>query len=270
MNRILTDIDPNMAILAGKLGPALRMHAAQRAEYFFMYLFWHRMLTDRMRDVHGVSTSAAEGVMSKATHQIATGLRSKDGAYYAFDTFDASMLDEDATRAGKRDAAHYCNLGVDGKFMTKVSQAASGDAITLGFLDRLTIMAGATRELPQRINIGPDRVVDKVHGELAPKFLSSGVPVSLGNYLTYLDLCEQRMGVYQAGQSKSKHDGIAACCECYIDFYTGATKCERPRDPKSQWSIIMNFVEAEVSAYKLKSSDYLQRKVASGAVNALM
>lgn len=262
MGREHTSIDPNMAILAGNLGPALRMHAAQRAEYFFLYLFFHRLLTRRLTDTHGVvGLRPNQGVTVKATHQIATGIRSKDSAYYAFDKMDPDMLNKPATTAEKRDAAHFCNLGVDGKFLADATSAAAGDPQTLHFIDRLCVMAGATRELPQRINIGPDRVIDKAHGEMAMTFLGDGPPVTAANFARYLTLCRARMIEYQKSQTGYGHAGLAACCGCYIDFYDGSPLALPPRDPESQWRMIIGFVEAECSALGLDVSVYLNRAV---------
>lgn len=264
MGRIHTEPDKNLAILAGVLGDALRMHAAQRAEYFFLFLFNYKALSDRLIDVHGLALGPADGVdTARASHQIAKGLRSGDTAYYDFLDKDASVVDQPSTSCGRSDAAHYCNLGIKAKFLGQANQFAKPEVDRVAFALRgmLEVMAGATRQLPQRVNIGPDRIVDQVHGALATRFLNGGAPLTEANYRTYCATCTADMTAYQDEHRKQKNMGVAACCDCYLDFYRNAPSCRSPYDRDGLWQIVTGKAEAECGALGLDRSRYLAMTV---------
>lgn len=259
MGRIHSEPNPVLAILAGKLGDALRMHAAQRADYFFLFLFDYKALSDRLRDKYNVALGNAEGVSAKATHQIATGLRSGDGAYYDFLDKDASVVDQPATACGRSDAAHYCNLGISADFLKKANAFAKPevDPVAFRLRDMLEVMAGATRQLPQRVNIGPDRVVDQVHARLAQVFLDGTPTLTAANYKTYGDTCAAEMTAYRDLHRKQGNLGIAACCDCYLDFYAGSPRCGRPWDREGVWQMACSQIDSECAALGLYRARYL-------------
>lgn len=263
MGRIHTEANPALAILAGTLGDALRMHAAQRADYFFFFLFCHQALADRLRDRHGQALGPAEGVSAKATHQIATGLRSGDQSYYDFLDEDASVVDKPATACGRSDAAHYCNLGITSGFLAKAAPFAKPtvDPIAFKLLDMLEVMAGATRQLPQRVNIGPDRIVDQVHGRLAAAYLNGSPALTAANYRGYLDACAAEMAEYQRTHAGKGNLGLAACCECYLDFYRGAAGCGRPWTREGVWQMLCGKIDAECAALGLDRARYVSGTV---------
>ena len=263
MGRIHTESDKNLAILAGVLGDALRMHAAQRAEYFFLFLFAYKALSDRLRDLHGVVLGPADGVdTSRASHQIAKGLRSGDSAYYDFLDKDASVVGLPSTSCGRSDAAHYCNLGIKAKFLEQANRFAKPEVDRAAFSLRglLEVMAGATRQLPQRVNVGPDRIVDQVHGTLATRFLN-GPPLTAANYRAYCETCHVEMKTYRDEHRKQKNQGVAACCDCYLDFYNNAPSCRRPYDREGLWQIVTGKADAECGALGLDRTRYLAMTV---------
>jgi hypothetical protein len=263
MARFHTESNKSLAILAGDLGSALRMHAAQRAQYFFNFLFFHQALVDRLRAAHGQAVADGEGVSAKATHQIAYGLRRGDDAYYLFLDKDPKIVDQPATNCGRTDAAHYCNLGITGAFLGKIAPVARPDVDPVAFKLRnmLEVMAGATRQLPQRVNIGPDRVIDRLHGDLAARFLNGEPPLTPGNYATYLDLAAQQMDKYRKTHLTKRNLGIAACCDCYLDFYTGSAKCRGPYDSEGVLRMLRSGVETECAALGLDAARYVSRSV---------
>jgi formate-dependent nitrite reductase cytochrome c552 subunit len=74
--------------------------------------------------------------------------------------------------------------------------------------------------LPQKVNIGPDRKIDVLHGRLAPEMLDDDKPI----------LSRARIGVYQAKATDAineykldkaqKHEhGLEACADCYLQAY---------------------------------------------------
>lgn len=263
MGRIHTDTNKALAILGGNLGDALRMHAAQRADYFFMFLFCHKALADRLRDVHGLQVAHGEGVSVKATHQIAYGLRSGDDRYYLFQDKDASIVEKYATDCGRTDAAHYCNLGISAKFLSKANEFAKPtvDRAAFQFREILEVMAGATRQLPQRVNIGPDRIVDQAHGDMAIAFLNGSAPVSALNYTTYIETCREAMEIYRKSHVSKGNHGVAACCQCYLDFYDAAPSCRTPWDRDGVWRMLRSKIEAECGAFGIASAGYVSARV---------
>lgn len=263
MARFHTESNKALAILAGDLGSALRMHAAQRTQYFFNFLFFHQALVDRLRDEHGQTLADGVGVSAKATHQIAYGLRRGDDAYYLFLDKDPSIVDQPATSCGRTDAAHYCNLGITGALLGKAAAFARPDVDPVAFKlrDMLEVMAGATRQLPQRVNIGPDRIVDRVHGTLAVKFLNGSPPLSPANFAGYIDLAEQEMERYRRTHLSKRNLGIAACCESYLEFYKASSKCKSPYDPDGVLRMLRSTTEAECAALGLDAARYVSRSV---------
>lgn len=258
MPRIHSEPNAALAILAGPLQDELRKHASQRLSYFFWFLFCYKALTDRLR-THGVDLTDAEGVSVKATHQIAYGLRRDNPGYYDFVVSDPDIVKQPSTACGKTDAAHFCNLGIQPAFLTKAEKFAKADVdpAAFQFLQMLEVAAGATRQLPQRINIGPDRIVDQAHGRMALRMLNGTPPLSQGNYLSYLQECEREMVAYRKKIMEKGYRGLAACCDCYLDFYRGRSVCERPWDPASTWSTRKSRDSAECSAWGLDESEYI-------------
>lgn len=263
MSRAHTSVDPNLPALSGKLGDALRMHAGQRIHYFFMFLYYKAALTDRLNQ-H--LTNAGQGMLShfdgvsvKATHQIDSGFRDEDEVRWDFLKKDPAILDEYATNCGKSDAAHYCNLGLTDKFQGIATQYATADKDPLAFkyYDRCEVMAGATRQLPQRINIGPDRVIDKLHGELAQSYLGAIPAVTAGNVKYYIEEAKRRMTVYMNEQTRKGYAGLAACCQCYIDCYDSSPKCNSAWVPEGVWQQLQRGIQADCGASQIDPTRYV-------------
>ena len=263
MGRIHSEPDKGLAILAGTLQDALRMHAAQRLSFFFWFLFSYKALTDRLRSA-GHDLKPAEGVSVKATHQIAFGLRRDNPGYFDFVVSDPDIILQPATACGRTDAAHYCNLGIKPAFLRLAASNATAvtDPCAFQMLTMLQIAAGATRQLPQRVNIGPDRIVDVAHGRMAMAMLDDTPPLSYGNYLTYLETCEREMFRYRKAVTAKGYYGLAACCDCYLDFYRADPGCKRPWDRDTTWSMRRDADSAECAAWGLDKADYISTSVA--------
>lgn len=262
MGRIYSDANPALAILAGPLSDALHLHAALRLYHFFMFLFCHKALTDRLKTI-GVAVAEGEGVSAKATHQIAFGMRSDNPGYYDFVTSDPDVVNQPSTACGKTDAAHFCNLGLTPAFRTKVAPHISegGDPLAGHFYRQCEIHAGKTRQLPQRINIGPDRVIDRVHGQLAGEILDGSAPVSAKNFNLYVGTCAQEMQSYRAKILQKNYLGLAACCECYLQVYANAPGVRSPWTAGQQMTSALNTVSAEAMAHGLPEAAYIDRTV---------
>lgn len=262
MGRIHSAPNTALAILAGTLQDALRMHAAQRMHYFFWFLFCYKALTDRLRAA-GHDLKPAQGVSVKATHQIAFGLRRDNPGYYDFVVSDPDIVRQPATSCGATDAAHYCNLGIKPAFLDLATRHATPDADACAFqmLSMLEVAAGATRQLPRRINIGPDRIVDVVHGKLALAMLDDTPPLSHGNFMTYVESCEREMTRYRQAVLAKGYRGLAACCDCYLDFYRGDPGCRKPWDRDGTWQMRLSADSAECAAFGLDRGEYITSAV---------
>jgi hypothetical protein len=226
--RIAEDRAPDAPVLSGNLTESLRRHADQRARHFFFYLFAMQALVNYLSTRGGPVLRATSGLSVTATHQIDTGFRSNAKEYPHFDRRDAGVVSLGTSHFGRTDAAHFCNLGLQPGFVRLLerwisSSAASSDPIPLRFYELLKKLSGDTEQLPQQVNIGPDRVIDVMHGNLAGELLKSGKPVvSRRNVALYRDEATARMTRYRDGALEKGELGIAACADVYLGCYLDA------------------------------------------------
>lgn len=213
------------ALIAGSISSALAMHAHERIVHFFMFLFALDACCRRAKATGAADVNAWSAVSPKATHQVDTGFRKTDPAYYDFDETDPKVVDRSAASCRNTDAAHFCNLGLVAGPWQQLAATATGDKLTFYLLEMAKRLAGNTRHLPQRINIGPDRVIDVAHGDLAVMFLKTGKPVvSRANIGDYLARSASDMTDYRAGASKAGLHGLAACCDAYLAVYANGVE----------------------------------------------
>lgn len=230
------------AIFAGTIAWALDMHVRERVVHFFMFLFAVDACCRRARTLGKADIPAWTAVSRKATHQVDTGFRKTDPVYYDFDETDPAVVDRSASSCRNTDAAHFCNLGLVAGPWTRLAAAATGDRLLFDLLEMAKRLAGNTRHMPQRLNIGPDRVVDEAHGDLAIQLLGAGGPmVTTANIQTYLDRCTADMTVYRAGAAKAGMAGLAACCDVYIAVWA--------RGPQPPYFTLSGYVWAECAAW---------------------
>jgi hypothetical protein len=233
---------------SGSLKEVLQGHAYERCRHFFLYVFTAKALTDYVNQKHGLGLGPTDILYVNATHQVDTGLRSTDTEYYGFDAKDKSIVDKSATSCGRMDAAHFCNLGIEARCYSKLA-GLTADKTVESLLGALIIYCGDTRQLPQRVNIGPDKIIDKFHGDLATIILGSGKPPITKTWLrVYLEGAEKVMNEYSDKQAINGNDGIVACVKAYCACYTG--------DGDSLWQMIGGNARAECEAYGLKLDDY--------------
>ena len=244
---------PTAVVISGALGDELRRHAFERCRHFFLYLFYYKALLDRVNGpLHNLGIAPTAALYVNATHQIDTGFRSGDPAYYGFDARDPNVVTRSATACGRMDAAHFCNLGIQTGYGSRIAPLASTDAVVFRFWECLKTICGNTRLLPQRVNIGPDKRIDAFHGDLATAILSGGQPVvSVTNLRAYLQGATQRLTDYQRDQAAAGNLGIVACVDAYLACYA--------HDGEALWQFIRGNVESEcaVPAYGLTAGNYL-------------
>jgi hypothetical protein len=227
--RAFGELSKDAVNLGGKLENALHDHAQERAIHYFLYLFYMKVLVSHLnKSPYDLKLAQDEGVEVVATDQINTGFRSTNigaGAYHEFDNASAATLQQSASAFTRMDAAHFCNLGIKPAFVTKISKYASKahhaiDPIPMDFYQGLKKICGDTELLPQRVNIGPDRVIDKVHGLLAAVMLTGAAKVvSEKNVNDYKTAAAAAMTTYRDAAATSGDLGVAACADCYLAIY---------------------------------------------------
>ncbi len=87
--------------------------------------------------------------------------------------------------------------------------------------------------------------------------LNGGPPLTAGNYRKYLENCDREMDRYRKYILGKHYDGLAACCQCYLDLYRGDPGCERPYTREGIWQITRSQVSAECCALGLDEKDYI-------------
>lgn len=215
MARILSSHNINAARLSGRLGDALVDHTKQRMRFFFCYLYVYRIL------MHILKVPANEWgrhISVKATHQCDSGLRREEGWDVQFKKDDSSILEYMASEFKRVDAAHFCNLGLKPSLAGLCN--ASDDARATDLFNQLESICAATRQMPQRINIGPDRVVDRVHGvmclDMVQQMGQGRAAVSPAFIEHYKKIATQEMIRYAAGQRDVGNVAVADAAMIYV------------------------------------------------------
>jgi len=214
---------PGAANLSGRLGDMLQLHAFERCRHFFLFLYTIKAIEYlNNKDTSRTPISAANGFEVKATHQIDDGFRSGDSGHTDFRRGDEEIIDETGSAFTNTDAAHYCNLGIKPSFTNQLDMS---NRHVFDMHEQLKVFAGNTMWLPQIVNIGPDRKIDVLHGELAGRFLrdTSSAVCSRTRIATYIDEATQRLTGYALQQKKVKNYGKAACAFCYVTAYAKVT-----------------------------------------------
>ena len=239
-------------VLAGTLQETLPKHAFERCRIFFFFLHAIRALEFVNNEVQGRAKIAAlDGFTTAATHQIDSGFRDAAGpGYQVFGADDVGVIQLPATTFTNTDAAHFCNLGIDPGFVGKLDL---GNTMVADLYHELKAFAGATRWLPQLVNIGPDRVIDVLHGELATEFLADGdAIVSRSRIATYVKRVSAAMLEFERKKVKEKRRGVAACTRCYLNAY------EQPNFNDRIFNQLSGAVAGWISAVPLKDVQRLR------------
>jgi hypothetical protein len=251
------------ANLAGSLGDSLRHHAMERCRHFFLYLFFYKALSDRMNFRHGQNFTPTQGVSTAATHQIDKGMKNTGAKlkhYYGFDDGDPLIVDKSATACGEVDASHYCNLGIEAGYRNTVAQFAKKavDEVAFDLYEALKVFCGNTKWLPKRVNTGPDRVIDALHGVLALQMLNNPKrpPISALNRAAYLAAARHDFREYIKKHRALGNLGLVACAQAYFRFY------DDPEYVQEMWTTVTGNVTAECHAHWLTLDDYFKRTVA--------
>jgi hypothetical protein len=162
------------------------------------------------------------------------------------------MVDKTCTAFQRMDATHFCNLGIEPGYDIKISNLGSQDQMVFILYESLACCCKNTRLLPQRVNIGPDKIIDALHGTLAIKILDSGTaPVTASNMKAYFESAKEELGTYKIAQQFGGKNGTAACVDAYLECYKN--------DAVELWESISNNVVSECFALKLNVDDYFSQ-----------
>jgi hypothetical protein len=205
-------------VKAGTLGYELKGHAFERATTFFSFLLTMKLVIAELNAIGGAGTPHrfSKWVSVKATDQIGSGLRSEVAEYTPFVKTNPKVVDQSTTLFTKSDAAHFCNLGLTLGF----DAICNASPFTRDGYRRLKVYAGATMQLPQKVNIGPDRKIDIVHGRLAPAMLDDDKPIFSRDRVTvYQKHAVESMTEYKKLKARLHEHGLEACAECYLATY---------------------------------------------------
>ncbi len=222
-HRSKTSRIPGAANLSGRLEDMLHVHAFERCRHFFLFLYTIKAIEYlNNKDTSRAPILAANGFDIKAMHQIDDGFRSEDPGHVDFRRDDDTVIDETATSFTNTDAAHFCNLGIKPSF---TGQLDLSNQHVFDLHEQLKVFAGNTTWLPQIVNIGPDRKIDVLHGELATKFLkdTTSAVCSRSRIAEYINEATLRLTNYALQQRKAKNHGKAACALCYVTAYAKIT-----------------------------------------------
>lgn len=212
------EMSPTALIKSGSLAHELKGHAFERGKHFFHFVVTMKMVVFELNRLGGAGTphTFSKWVSVKATDQIGSGLRSQHAAYAEFDTEDPKIVDAQTTRFTRVDAAHFCNLGLK----PGLAEACQANEFTQDGYERLKVFAGNTMWLPQQINIGPDRIIDVLHGEMGPAMLDDGkVIFSMDRIRHYVAQVSKGIQAYATGKKADGELGLEACAKCYLEAY---------------------------------------------------
>ena len=211
---------PNLPVFAGALSHELESHALLRAQGFFNYIVTMKIVVAAINELGKASKKQyrhSAFVMVKATDQIGSGMRSDDTAVYnGFDTRDADVVKLPTTHFQNADAAHLCNLGLS----LDMPEACKGSDFTRGGYEYLKVYAGATKLLPQQVNIGVDRKIDLLHADLGKRILDDdGLVFTRDRVATYREEAIATVTTYRDAKRAAGSLGLAACADCYLAAY---------------------------------------------------
>lgn len=220
--------------LNGDLGAMLKDHAEQRMVYYFAFMIFYCVTYDYVKEENAKgnlpvlhTNTYNQGISKAATVQIQKGQRAKSyqTVYKPFDKKNPNVVTLLSTKFRDIDASHRCNLGIMAQASAVFDQIvnAGTDQTAKDMIEHVETFAGDTIQLPQAVNIGPDRIVDTFHGDfiginsvLQPQVLSTN---EVTNYKT---IAFDRVDKYKTRVAASSEMGLAACAQKYLDAYNDA------------------------------------------------
>ena len=219
MGRVKLERSELAVNFSGPLGARLEWHARERISYLFSFEFFVEAAYDRWKTLGGATFRHNQLIREKATHQIGSGFRSEHPDYDDFDETDKNMVIKPSTSFRNTDAAHFCNLGFTYGWD---SIKRNNDKAIASLVELAEAHAGATVDLPQRINIGPDRIIDQFHWAFSKLLFAKRPLLSPALFLDYAKGATQDMNAYKVEMLAKGLFGIAACCDYYLNTYANS------------------------------------------------
>lgn len=221
MSRVVSPISLSAVLPSGTLGDMLTKHAYERCRLFFHFVVTLKLLVAYTNNRYKTGFSDLHAYTDHATHQEGSGFRQASVAEReVFDRSDVTCLDTmTGTNATRTDACHMCNLGLDAKFMQQITVGSQADGLVAKLANDLVAIHGSTQQLPQAINLGPDKAIDQVHRELAAAMLAdaTGPIFSRARIKQYADAATAKLQSYQ--QQRVSHPALAAAAQLYMNAY---------------------------------------------------
>lgn len=239
--------------ISGELGTVLLRHAAERIRHLFLFLFAIDAACKLVNTDLGTTASPLAVIQEAATHQVDSGLRESSGVKDAFDENDAGVVKMMSAAFNRIDAAHFCNLGLQASPWSKLTLLA--ESLTkdhaVDMIEMAEIFTSNTIWLPQRVNIGPDRIIDQQHYILAKTFLGDGKPIfSAARLLDYSKAATKAMGSYKVEALSANKFGLAACCDSYLSIYA-------IKPLEEIYATVGENIRSECKARDMKATDYI-------------
>ena len=141
-------------------------------------------------------------------------------------------MDINSTSFCKLDATHINNLGVKRPFLMEMRREAKRDPVVAYLLEHVEVLAGNTIQLPQKVNINPDRVIDRLHGALVDGMIAAIPVVSRNAVQQYYNEARAKMDDYRLTRVAKGQDGLATCAESYLTTYNRSPPPTLTREQK--------------------------------------
>jgi len=272
--------------LSGKLGEALEEHARERCIHFFSFVVIYKALIDYLQ-ANGIAGRVTHdsGFKKIATVQVDSGHKRKAPitintahgpqtfTLEDFDKTDANIVNKSATEFKDIDAAHFCNLGIADELYNRKHSLAARHPVATTLLEWLEVYAGNTRNLPKRVNIGPDRIIDNFHGDYCHKILTNiariyakhmqhGGGFDFSTAATrriisreaineYLRRADKVMKRYRDNEHALGNHGLSACADAYRKVYAD------PKFPNDAYATLSERTKLDFQFLKIDPKDYI-------------
>ena len=230
MPRDMHQIPATMGAIVNRLDQQIDRHVEYRFRHYSMYAFFMYALTSKLSKEQDskLNIDLSRYVVKKATHQIGVGHRRSSAEYSEF-IRRADVLEIFTNTFKDVDAAHTCGLGASP--LLQVAVAKSKDKHTQPLHQGLLAAMRTTANMPKLVNVGPDKIIDKVHADNILEHLTTtsvaNPLLGTGALTNYIRRARLAMTAYREGKLSQGRLGLAACASVYIDFYDNHQRVER-------------------------------------------
>ena len=234
MKRNFAETPATMGVLVSRLDQQIERHAEYRLRHYCFYAFCLYALVSRLarektplQNEADIPLDFDRYLVLKATHQIGAGYRKTEEEFSDF-IRDASVLNLPVNAFKNIDAAHTCGLGASHLLDGRVNQ--SKDPHVRDLYNGLLAVMRTTAQLPQLVNVGPDKIIDSVHAKRIRQHLNgasiANPLLSEGELFNYIGEARLAINVYIAAKNHQNRPGLAACAEAYLNFYNNTRKVD--------------------------------------------